>query len=351
MTKIVKKDENDNEVNINPEMKIKSQIKNKDKIYYDLELSEIWLNIDMDIEEEKIKFDNEMLFSLILEVKNPIEIDIDHLSNLLPNISMDMLSHGFDEIDEENETNIENKNTEIDYYLLYKFEFDIDNGYKKRKKPKNKNESTKTFVEMTNTKFTIDNKITCKLSYINFTNYIFNNINYGNENYNHVMRNFFNNNFSKIYEGIILKYRYKICLFKNLIYIKELEKSEYKGKNNYKYNFDNDETLSDNEEYEYLEKLKNINYDNILRKLHPYPHVFKVDFKRITDYPLRSAENKNIEKKIIKKRSDEENNNIFINDKSLDINIVNNESLIKKGILVLISIILFIIILYKMVYF
>ena len=99
-----------------------------------------------------------------------------------------------------------------------------------------------------------------------------------------------------------------------------MEKNEYKGKNNYKY-----KTSSDKEEYEYLEKLKNINYDNILRKLHPYPHVFKVDFKRIKDYPLRSAENKNIEKKIIKKRSDEENNNIFINDKSLDINIVNNE--------------------------
>ena len=100
------------------------------------------------------------------------------------------------------------------------------------------------------------------------------------------------------------------------------------------------------------EEIKRIDFNEKISNLNPY--VFKSNFIRKQDYgDLRDVQNLEIVNKNNEggdRKESDDNNIIKISDQNLVINIKSDDNLMKKGILVFISIILFIIIIFKALY-
>ena len=120
---------------INEEEKINTQLKSNDIIYFDLDLKEVWLNIDLLLKEENVmnstNKDLKEINSLFnLDLKIPKEISQENLYNKLINISLNFLDFRDDNINEEIENKNENRdikyNDNIDYFFLTKFNVIIE---------------------------------------------------------------------------------------------------------------------------------------------------------------------------------------------------------------------------------
>ena len=232
----------------------------------------------MVIEEENIVNNKFELKSspVHFEIKNPIDIDMDYIKDTLADTGLYIWEYRVQGNNEENNYmnnyNIYNEGfnaDNLDYYFLYKLEMEIDNGENRRKarskstrKKRNNNElnynidnrlynqSSKKMIEMVNLddkntshseekkgineKFSLDNKITCTLRILNFTNYIFK-----GKNFNIIskIKKSFNKNFKNFYNEIKLENNKKICLENGIIYIK----SEKEKMNN----FNKSKTIND----------------------------------------------------------------------------------------------------------
>ena len=99
----MKKGNKENLEYINDEEKINTQLKSYDIIYFDLDLKEVWLNIDLLLKEENIiNITNKEINSLFnLDLKIPIEISREDLNNKLLSISLDFLEFRGEDIHEE----------------------------------------------------------------------------------------------------------------------------------------------------------------------------------------------------------------------------------------------------------
>ena len=386
--------------------KINGQLVQKDKIYFNLILKEIWLNVDMVLEERNTKNITINKNSLHFELIN--ENNKDSITDNIADYGIYLWGcrdneNNRETLGEINEGMVKEKKT--DYYLLYKIHIDIKANpnnkkniieigdikgkkqrsytikYKKNNlnpdfNNKNANGSKKNLIEMKtiksdliknkkeNKKIGIDNKIKCSLIFINFTDYILEDeyINLSKK------KKIFNNYFEEFCNEINLDKNNQICLDSEnkIIYIKS------KIDNN-KSNNDLDVTLSDSnfengfystgpfqkEKIEIDEKdkaiyeeIKNIDFNAKINGLNPY--VFKSNFKRKKDHD-KIREVQNIE--IVDKKNEGEdrkesydNNIIKLSEQNLVVNIRSDDNLMKKGILVFISIILFIIIVFKILY-
>lgn len=134
LSKITKQGEEE-ELEINENNIINQILKPKDKIYFDLDLEKVWLNIDLSLAEaeiinKKIIFKN--LININLDIKIQKQIKYGELKDILLNTSIEILGYRGENKEEEdlkNESNNIEKNDEIDYYLFYNFEnkTNIDN--------------------------------------------------------------------------------------------------------------------------------------------------------------------------------------------------------------------------------
>ena len=137
--------------------------------------------------------------------------------------------------------------------------------------------------------FNINDKITCNLTYINFTNYILKDGDFTKDSQNcaesktkdkdiSITKKLFNQNFDKVYETIPLDNQTKIVKEKKLIYLQYFkEKIDVNKSNNdkpEKTNESNESNESKNKDEEaLLNSIKNINYNEKINKLNPY--IFK----------------------------------------------------------------------------
>ena len=241
-----------------------------------------------------------------------------------------------------------------------------------------KKEENEVLKGENNDQFGIDNQIDSTLTFLNFTNYIIDGI-YTNDNKTILeMKTFFNNNFINFYQEIALDNNIELCLEDKIVYLKS--KNENNNNNNNEY-LNGKKNIFDSKKYEnsdrmdyipkeeiysknekkYIDLIKS-NFKNKLNSLNPY--ILKSDFeiskeedKEVNTKNIPNIRNlKNIEQEDIDKNqknfdnNDELNNNIIkIKEKNLNIIDTGNEAnLIKKGILLIISLILFIIILFKL---
>ncbi len=134
LSKITKQGEEE-ELEINENNIINQILKPKDKIYFDLDLEKVWLNIDLSLAEaeiinKKIIFKN--LININLDIKIQKQIKYGELKDILLNTSIEILGYRGENKEEEdlkNDSNNIEKNDEIDYYLFYNFEnkTNIDN--------------------------------------------------------------------------------------------------------------------------------------------------------------------------------------------------------------------------------
>ena len=146
---------------INEEEKINTQLKSNDIIYFDLDLKEVWLNIDLLLKEENVMNSNNKEIKEInslfnLDVKIPKEISEKNLNNKLINITLKFLEFRDDNINEELEYKNENRDIEtndnIDYLFLTEYNFiiestDLDaNNNTKRKRAKTMRKERDIFI-------------------------------------------------------------------------------------------------------------------------------------------------------------------------------------------------------------
>ena len=284
VTEIRKKDEKENKFqSIKENEKIKSQFTQKDKIYFKLNLKEIWLNVDMTLVEEKNLGYESDSYSLYCEVKNANNMD--NIEDNMANVGLYLWKYrgkeGTEDITDNNEENNEEKNINIneekgDYYIFYKIDVSIKNpkkiindeiqnnvsGRKKSGTMKKNNFNSATFlndirninnnknvnhiksnIEMNyldiqkeereksginlnhkkDNEFSMDNKIDCTLKFLNFTNYIIDDKIFLLENRisdNSEIKEFFNNNFHKFYKEIELKNNMEMCIENKRVYLK-----------------------------------------------------------------------------------------------------------------------------------
>ena len=411
-------------------------LKSNDKIYFDLNLKEVWLNVDLSLTEltefgeiidlEKNKKENIIKINLDIKIKRPISEK--ELNDILLNTSIEILGYrgeNNNKEEDENKNELENikENNDIDYYLFCNFKFDknIDNtkninrirskSIKTKRKInednniiinnnnnsndkmiliQNKNNSKEKRIEMSdmseNNKkmvtinandnekkinsnikkepseinFNINDKITCNLTYINFTNYILKDEDFTKDSQNRaesktkdkdisIIKKLFNQNFDKFYNTIPLDNQTKIVKEKKLIYLQYFkEKIDVNKSNNDKPEKTNDTNESKiKDEEALLNSFKNINYNEKIKNLNPY--IFKEDFKRVTQISENIRYNKSIFNEEIEPINDKvnERKSILIVEEKLNNNFENNNNLQKKAILVIIFIILVIIILIK----
>jgi len=209
--------------------------------------------------------------------------------------------------------------------------------------------------------FNINDKITCNLTYINFTNYILKDEDFTKDSQSRdesktkdkdisITKKLFNQNFDKVYETIPLDNQTKIVKEKKLIYLQYFkEKIDVNKSNNDKPEKTNESNESKNKDEEaLLNSIKNINYDEKINKLNPY--IFKENFERVTQISENIRYNKSIFNEEIEPINDKvnERKSILIVEEKLNNNFENNNNLQKKAILVIILIILAIIILMKL---
>ena len=397
-------------------------LKSNDKIYFDLNLKEVWLNVDLSLTEltesgeiidlEKNKKENIIKINLDIKIKRPISEK--ELNDILLNTSIEILGYrgeNNNKEEDENKNELENikENNDIDYYLFCNFKFDknIDNSKNinrmrsksvksKRKidednnkiinnnnntndkniintnkissrekriemsymigsnknvvtyinKNSEKRNNTKLEKESSEISFNINDKITCNVTYINFTNYILKDEDFTKDKDISNIKRLFNHNFEKFYKTIELDNGIKIVKEKNLIYltyydisnISNISFSDKEEISNEKTNKDDDAALT---------SFKEIKYNEKINKLHPYK--FKENFKRVTQISKNLRYNKTIFNEEIEPIIDKvnERKSILIAEEKLNNNFENNNNLQKKAILVIIFIILVIIILIK----
>ena len=119
-----------------------NKLSQKENIYFKVDLKEVWLNVDMVIEEENIVNNKFELKSspVHFEIKNPIDIDMDYIKDTLADTGLYIWEYRVQGNNEENNYmnnyNIYNEgfnSDNLDYYFLYKLEMKIDNGENRRK--------------------------------------------------------------------------------------------------------------------------------------------------------------------------------------------------------------------------
>ena len=440
----MKKGNKENLEYINEEEKINTQLKSNDIIYFDLDLKEVWLTINLLLKEEnalnnnnKEKKEINSLFNLDLKI--PIEMSQEDLNNKLINISLDFLEFRDDSISEEFEYKNENRDIEendnIDYFFLTKFNViiestDLDaNNNSKRKRAKTmrrerdmfinlnynsniKNSrtprfSTKNLVEMVNLdnietspklnkqnsinstneikgpiindirgsnkidekmiKFNIDNRVNCTVSYINFSNYVLKDETFYRPSDFPDIKKLFNHKFADFYKSINLGKKNKLCKGQKLLYLQKVERFSFglisertininnfvnnnNAINNNNNKINNNNINNNNDNNIYLDLIKKIDYVRKINELEEY--LLKEDFVREkieVEYIRINKDVNNKENNIIKEKSNEEENdndntegeNSFINEDN------NNFYFTKKGIFIMVGVILFIIILFK----
>lgn len=308
-------------------------------------------------------------------------------------------------IDNNEEKNLENYDQNInkeinDYYFLYKFKIfdDVPIGRKIRSKSTRKKRSTTTIhkdlnisnkinIEMSNLNSKENNsqydkifdfyndKITCSIRFINFTNYIINEIDVEGDKSD--LKNNFNENFHKLYSTIFVDKEFELFLENKMIYIKYINK---KNNNNTIIKEQNKEDsiqimnttfgapsegkshknsleeiihIVSEDEKQLFEKIINIDYRKKINNLNPYIIPYNFDrknqnyfFNNLTNIEMLKENENNLNKKNI------EPNPLDINlatEQDLSIKIDNNDddNFMKKRILFFISFILFIIIIFK----
>lgn len=397
---------------LDEQKKINAQLSQKDKIYFNLNLKEIWLNVDMVLEERNIKNRIINKNSLHFEILN--ENNSDNINDNIADYGIYLWGC------RDNGNNVNNRETlgeisegtveeKTDYYLLYKMHTEIKNNsnkknilkigspegkkqrsytikYKKNNSGipdfnhKNGNGSKKNLIEMRpiksdlvkfkegnkkeNKKISIDNKIKCTLIFINFTDYIL------ADEYTYVSqkKRIFNDYFQEFYEEITLDKNRQICLeaSNKIIYIQsKIENNKSDNDLNITVSGSNfeggypsighipkEKKIIEEKDKAIYEEIKRIDFNEKISNLNPY--VFKSNFIRKQDYgDLRDVQNLEIVNKNNEggdRKESDDNNIIKISDQNLVINIKSDDNLMKKGILVFISIILFIIIIFKALY-
>ena len=121
---------------------IKKLLKSNDKIYFDLDLKEVWLNVDLSITEltetgktiDLAKNTKENIIKINLDIKIKRPINEEELNDILLNTLIEILGYrgennNKEDDDNRNENELVEKNDDIDYYLFCNFKFDknIDN--------------------------------------------------------------------------------------------------------------------------------------------------------------------------------------------------------------------------------
>lgn len=410
---LYKKDENEK---LNENAVIKNVFNEKDVVYFNLELKEVILFVDMTIViEDGNEIENK---SFHFEIKNERVISEEDLKDTLMKKVIYIWTYRNKENNEEKNDDIKNiqslEEENEDYYFVYKLDIlkienkpDHPNNNKEnpvngrqsrskstRKKRSNeidylgnnikRNGSSKILVEMDYIEkekkqkkekfiFSIDNKIECTITFLNFTNFIFRRYKLDEEKYARLQQ-CFNVNFENFYTSISLeKTKGKIFLnnelHKNLFYIikKEVITNNDEDKNEKINNTDkNDKDEKKINSRQSLKEaktgkergdkvlnwIKNIEYQQIIDHLKPYVFgsyytkqdqtVVMINLHDLDNLDeIKNEQNKNENGKKIE-------NILQINDKDKTIydNIKND--LIKKGILIIVIIILLFIIIIKL---
>ena len=375
---------------LDEQKKINAQLSQKDKIYFNLNLKEIWLNVDMVLEERNIKNRIINKNSLHFEILN--ENNSDNINDNIADYGIYLWGC------RDNGNNVNNRETlgeisegtveeKTDYYLLYKMHTEIKNNSNKKNNSgipdfnnRNGNGSKKNLIEMRllksdqikikegnkkeSKKISIDNKIKCTLIFINFTDYIL------ADEYTYLSqkKRIFNDYFQEFYEEITLDKNRQICLeaSNKIIYIQsKIENNKSDNDLNITVSGSNfeggypsighipkEKKIIEEKDKAIYEEIKRIDFNEKISNLNPY--VFKSNFIRKQDYgDLRDVQNLEIVNKNNEggdRKESDDNNIIKISDQNLVINIKSDDNLMKKGILVFISIILFIIIIFKALY-
>ena len=409
---LYKKDENEK---LNENAVIKNVFNEKDVVYFNLELKEVILFVDMTIIiEDGNEIENK---SFHFEIKNERVISEEDLKDTLMKKVIYIWTYRNKENNEEKNDDIKNiqslEEENEDYYFVYKLDIlkienkpDHPNNNKEnpvngrqsrskstRKKRSNeidylgnnikRNGSSKILVEMDYIEkekkqkkekfiFSIDNKIECTITFLNFTNFIFRRYKLDEEKYARLQK-CFNVNFENFYTSITLeKTKGKIFLnnelHKNLFYIikKEVNTNNDEDKNEKINNTDKND--KDEKKINFRQSLKeaktgkergdkvlnwikNIEYQQIIDHLKPYVFgsYFTKQDQTVVMINLHDLDNADeIKNEQNKNENGKKIENILqINDKDKTIydNIKND--LIKKGILIIVIIILLFIIIIK----
>ena len=410
---LYKKDENEK---LNENAVIKNVFNEKDVVYFNLEFKEVILFVDMTIIiEDGNEIENK---SFHFEIKNERVISEEDLKDTLMKKVIYIWTYRNKENNEEKNDDIKNiqslEEENEDYYFVYKLDIlkienkpDHPNNKKEnpvngrqsrskstRKKRSNeidylgnnikRNGSSKILVEMDYIEkekkqkkekfiFSIDNKIECTITFLNFTNFIFRRYKLDEEKYAR-LKQCFNVNFENFYTSITLeKTKGKIFLnnelHKNLFYIikKEVNTNNDEDKNekinntdkndkdekkiNFRQSLTEAKTVKERGD-KVLNWIKNIEYQQIIDHLKPYVFgsYFTKQDQTVVMINLHDLDNADeIKNEQNKNENGKKIENILqINDKDKTIydNIKND--LIKKGILIIVIIILLFIIIIKL---
>ena len=222
----LKKKDNNNWIDLEMNIPIENQINQKDTIYFDLKFTDVWIDVIMTLKDEE---DRTKTNKFNFELKMNIENDRQELEKNLIYSGIGI----WERLKEPNDyylfTRIEIK-SEKDLIKegAIKMAIQIENSRKNliqfnQKKNNNEQEYIYDFNKNQSNdkvKFSFNDKISCTLKFINFTNYIYNHINqeiknsfneeYSNNNQEEKMKSiksFFNNNFSYLY----------LCKSKNIV--------------------------------------------------------------------------------------------------------------------------------------
>lgn len=159
---------------------IKNDIKQKDIIYFDLEFTEVWIDVIMTVKDND---DENKINKFSFELKTELRTNITYLKNILINLGITSWKTFKDQEEQEEQDNKVQKDQ--DYYLLSKFEIILENeqNIKEKKSINNENVTENEYksdkkdsnsdINFNDEKrFNFNDKIACILKFINFTKYI-----------------------------------------------------------------------------------------------------------------------------------------------------------------------------------
>lgn len=158
VTNLKKKEENDDLVELIMDNPIKNHIKQKDIIYFDLIFSDVWIDVTMILKDNDDETKtNKISFELRVNKKNyKIELE-----TTLANLGIRTWKQ------------LKEQEQDQDYYLLSSLNIISENNLIDCK-AKQLRTSKKNVMEFSNERdFDFNNKVTCTLIFINFTNYIY----------------------------------------------------------------------------------------------------------------------------------------------------------------------------------
>jgi hypothetical protein len=143
--------------------KVGDYIRSRDIVYFELQFTEIWLEVEMELFCE----DKAMTLSFELKVEN--ETYISELRHILIKLGIKSWKKYIDDLTVDRENKIE-------YYLLYKFSLDLDNDekgldYIELEKIHGKCEFS-SFLEKVSERLNFESKIRCSLEFLNFNKII-----------------------------------------------------------------------------------------------------------------------------------------------------------------------------------